>query len=89
MFLKSKYNRLVSAAENAGVRNLQVREKDNVLYIDGSAPSESVKKQLWDVYGQIDPDYRSADVVMNISVDGAAATAVPGEYEVKKRRQSY
>ena len=84
MFLKSKYNRLVSAAENSGVRNLEVREKDNVLYIDGSAPSESVKKQLWDIYGQIDPDYRSADVVMNISVDGAAATAAPGEYEVKK-----
>ena len=81
MFLKSKYDRLVSAAENAGVRNLQVREQDNVLYIDGAAPSESVKKQLWDVYGQIDPDYRSADVVMNISVDG---TTAPSLYEVKK-----
>ena len=83
MFLKSKYDRLVSAAESAGVRNLQVREKDNVLYIDGAAPSESVKKQLWDIYGQLDPDYRSADVVMNISVDGASAPS-QSEYEVKK-----
>jgi nucleoid-associated protein YgaU len=82
MFLKSKYSRLVSAAETAGIKNLQVREKDNVLYIDGVAPSEAVKKQLWDVYGQLDPDYRSADVVMNISVE--AGIAAPVIYEVKK-----
>lgn len=83
MFLKSKYDRLVSAAENAGVKNLQVREKDNVLYIDGTAPSETIKKQLWDIYGQLDPEYRSADVVMNINVEAGAAGS-PSVYEVKK-----
>ena len=81
MFLKSKYDQLVNAAKNAGVSNLQVREQDNVLYIDGTAPSESVKKQLWDIYGRLDPDYRSADVVMNIAVAGGGSAR---EYEVKK-----
>jgi nucleoid-associated protein YgaU len=61
------------------VRDLQVREQGNVLYIDGQAPSESVKKNLWDVYGRIDPNYRSADVVMNIRVDESASR----EYVVK------
>lgn len=68
MALKDKYSELVTAAQTAGVSNLQVREQGNVLYIDGAAPSENVKQKLWDIYGKIDPDYRSADVVMNITV---------------------
>ena len=46
MALKDKYREVVSAASTAGVTNLQVREQDNVLYIDGVAPSEDVKKKI-------------------------------------------
>lgn len=75
MALQDKYKELVTAAQSTGVSNLQVREQDRVLYIDGVAPSEEIKQKLWDIYGKIDPDYRSADVVMNIKVaqgDGGA-----------------
>ena len=68
MALQDKYRELVTAAQSAGVSNLQVREQDRVLYIDGVAPSEEIKQKLWDIYGKIDPDYRSADLVMNIKV---------------------
>ena len=68
MALQDKYRELVTTAQSAGVSNLQVREQDNVLYIDGVAPSEEIKQRLWDIYGKIDPDYRSADLVMNIKV---------------------
>ena len=68
MALQDKYRELVTAAQSAGVSNLQVREQDKVLYIDGVAPSEDIKQKLWDMYGIIDPDYRSADLVMNIKV---------------------
>ena len=68
MALQDKYRELVTAAQSAGVSNLQVREQDKVLYIDGAAPSEEIKQRLWDMYGKIDPDYRSADLVMNIKV---------------------
>jgi len=75
MALQDKYRELVTAAQSAGVSNLQVREQDRVLYIDGVAPSEEIKQKLWDIYGKIDPDYRSADVVMNIKVEqGAGGT---------------
>ena len=75
MALQDKYRELVTAAQSAGVSNLQVREQDRVLYIDGVAPSEEIKQRLWDIYGKIDPDYRSADVVMNIKVEqGAGGT---------------
>lgn len=80
MFLKQKYDELVRTAANAGVRDLQVREQNNVLYIDGVAPSESVKQQLWDIYNRIDPNYRSADLVMNLSIDPSGAAMQ--EYEV-------
>ena len=68
MALQEKYRELVTTAQSAGVSNLQVREQGNVLYIDGVAPSEEIKQRLWDIYGKIDPDYRSADLVMNVKV---------------------
>jgi len=68
MALQDKYRELVTTAQSAGVSNLQVREQDRVLYIDGIASSEEIKQRLWDIYGKIDPDYRSADLVMNVKV---------------------
>ena len=73
MGLQDKYKTLVDSANASGVKNLQVREQDNVLYIDGEAPSGAVKDQLWASYNQIDPDFRSADVVMNINVSTMVA----------------
>lgn len=78
MALQGKYQELINAAQSAGVDNLQVREQNNVLYIDGNAPSEKVKNDLWDIYNKLDPDYRSADVVMDIKV----AEGAMEEYEV-------
>lgn len=74
MALQDKYKQLVDTAAASGVADLQVREQDGVLYIDGTAPSGSVKDQLWDIYGKIDPNFLSGDVVMNVNV----ATAVAG-----------
>src|SRR6476620_11719093 len=73
MALQEKYKQLIDTATSSGVGNLQVREQDNVLYIDGEAPSGAVKDQLWDIYNTIDPDYRAGDLVMNINVAGIAA----------------
>ena len=72
MALQDKYKELTDAAATSGVSNLQIREQDGVLYIDGVAPSGSVKDQLWNIYGKIDPDFLSGDVVMNVNVAAAA-----------------
>ncbi|PWB22004.1 LysM peptidoglycan-binding domain-containing protein [Flavobacterium sp. HTF] len=68
MSLQDKYREVTNLADQLGIINLQVREQDNVLYIDGTANSAADKDKLWDAYNKIDPDYRSADVVMNIEV---------------------
>jgi nucleoid-associated protein YgaU len=83
MSLQNKYQPLIDAAQTAGVNNLQVRQQGNVLYIDGDVASESVKKQLWDKYNQLDPDYRSGDLILNLNVAAGAASA-DEEYEVVK-----
>ena len=75
MALQDKYKELTDAASAAGVTNLQVREQDNVFYIDGEAPSGQVKDNLWSIYNKIDPDYRAGDLIMNINVSSMAAGA--------------
>ena len=79
MSLLDKYRELTDLATNLGVANLQVREQDNVLYIDGTAKSAEDKEKIWSAYGKLDPDFRSADVVMNIEVTEGTTT----EYTVK------
>jgi len=74
MALQDKYKELIDAATASGVINLQAREQNGVLYINGEAPSGKVKDNLWDIYGKIDPDFRAGDVVMNINV----SSLVPG-----------
>jgi nucleoid-associated protein YgaU len=79
MSVKDKYKELTDLATNIGIANLQVREQDNVLYVDGTAKSAEDKEKVWSAYGKIDPDFRSADVVMNIDVAEGTTT----EYTVK------
>lgn len=73
MALQDKYQELINAANTSGVNNLQVREQGNVLYIDGEAPNGQVKDNLWNIYNQIDPDFRSGDLIMNIDVSAMAS----------------
>ncbi|HEX2605870.1 MAG TPA: SH3 domain-containing protein [Flavisolibacter sp.] len=70
MAVQEKYTELINAAKSGGVANLQVREQNNVLYIDGEAPTGRVKDQLWDLYNKIDPDFRAGDLVLDVKVSG-------------------
>jgi len=68
MGLQEKYRDLISFATDLGIANLLIREQNNVLYIDGTAKSAEEKDKLWSVYNKIDPDFRAADAVVNITV---------------------
>src|SRR5687768_1348176 len=90
MALQTKYQQLIDAATSMGVHNLQVREQDNVLYIDGQAPDGASKDRLWETYNQIDPDFRSGDLIMNIDVSteisGAKAKVVTEKSNLNIRK---
>ena len=70
MILQDKYSALISAARDGGVQNLAIGETDGVLHIQGDAPTADLKNKLWDIYGSIDPNFLTGDVVMDINVSG-------------------
>ncbi len=72
--LVDKYNSLIELANTLGVTDLNVNEGDDVLHIDGTAPSADAKKQIWQEYAALDPDYRAGDLVLNISSPEADST---------------
>jgi nucleoid-associated protein YgaU len=81
MSVQEKYQSILDLADQNGT-TYSLSEGDGVLHIDGSAPSEEAKQQLWDEYNRIDPDYRSGDLMLNISV-GAAAGGGSNTYTVE------
>jgi len=81
MELSEKYQPVIEIATQNGV-NPQVAEQDGVLYINGTTNNGDVKQQMWDKYGEIDPDYRSGDLVLNMEVEGGGYeeyTVQPGD----------
>jgi nucleoid-associated protein YgaU len=79
MALKDKYAQLIQYASGNGVTNLSVVEQDSVLYVTCTAPSNQAKDELWKIYETIDPEMRSGDLVLNVTVDQSAVQT----YEVK------
>jgi len=71
MALQDKYKPLIDAATASGVTNLQVKEQDGVLYVNGNAPSGAVKDKLWNEYDKIDPNFTTGDLVLDVDVSGA------------------
>lgn len=70
--LQDKYAELITAANSTGAEHLEVRTQDNVLYIDGVVPTGESKDALWNIFDKIDPDFRSGDLVLNLTVSPAA-----------------
>lgn len=77
MALQDKYKAVIDAAQAQGISDLQVREQDGVLYIDGTASGSANKQQIWDIYESVNPDFRDSDMVLNLAVaEGAEETYI-------------
>ncbi|MBX3299691.1 MAG: LysM peptidoglycan-binding domain-containing protein [Acidobacteria bacterium] len=75
MSLQEKYQSLLELANNNGT-TYELSESDSALVVTGVAPSSEAKQELWDEYNRIDPDYRTGDLVLNITVGDAAGGGV-------------
>ncbi len=73
--LQDKYSSVVSAAQSAGISNLQVQEQDGILYVSGSASSTSAKDAVWNALGAIDSTYSASDINIDVQVAGLASGA--------------
>lgn len=81
MSVQEKYQTLLDLANQNGT-TYELSEGDGVLHIDGTAPSEEAKKQLWDEYERLDPEFRGGDLILNISAGGGAAGGGGNTYTV-------
>ena len=80
--LQTKYKSLLDLAQSNGTTYEVSGGDDGVLHINATAPSAEAKQQLWDEYGRIDPEYRSGDLVLNVT-EGAAAGGGSNTYTVE------
>lgn len=81
--LREKYQPLVDLANQLGVSNLTIEDGEGFIRIRGTAPSEDAKKQLWDQYNRIDPEYRTGDLVLDIGVGGMGGPGGGATYTVQ------
>ncbi len=73
MSLVEKYQSLIDLANSLGISGLNVSEGEGFINVEGAAETAEAKQALWDEYARIDPDYRSGDLVLNISAPEAAS----------------
>ena len=75
MALTEKYQTLIDLANQLGISGLNVTEGDGFLKMEGAAASAEAKQQLWNEYNRIDPEYRSGDMVLNVTApEGSSDT---------------
>ncbi|HLM02237.1 MAG TPA: LysM peptidoglycan-binding domain-containing protein, partial [Pyrinomonadaceae bacterium] len=74
MSLQEKYQSLIDLANRSGISNLNITEGEGFIQIEGAAPSAEAKQALWDEYNRLDPDYRSGDLVLNVSAPEASTS---------------
>ncbi|WP_426278995.1 SH3 domain-containing protein [Chryseobacterium sp. S-02] len=73
--LQDKYSSVVSAAQSAGISNLQVQEQDGILYVSGNAANTAAKDAVWNALGAIDSTYSASDINIDVQVSGLASGA--------------
>lgn len=68
MTLLNKYRPLIAAVDELMPEGVEVMEQNSVLILRGIAPNGEVKNKLWDLYSQIDPNFISREVILDIQV---------------------
>ena len=81
MSLQEKYQSLLELANSNGT-TYELSEGDGVLHIDATAPSAEAKQALWDEYERLDPEFRSGDLILNVT-DSSAAGGGANTYTVE------
>ena len=84
--LKAKYQTVLQAIRERGVRLDHLHLQENKLFLQGAAPNADAKNFVWNRIKSVDPAY--ADLVCDLSVDPslpqpAAPAQTAQMYEVK------
>ena len=69
--LKNKYRSVLDMMSQKGVSLAHVHVQDNKLFIQGAAPSEQIKNDVWNQIKSVDSSY--SDLTCDLSVDTSLA----------------
>jgi LysM repeat protein len=67
--LKNKYNSVLEFIKQSGVHLTHLHVQDNKLFIQGAAPSEEIKNQVWNRIKAVDSTY--SDLTCDLTVDSS------------------
>ena len=83
MSAQEKYQSLLELANQNGTTYELTEGDGGTLIVTGTAPSAEAKQALWDEYNRIDPDFRTGDLILNISMGSEAAGGGMHTYTVE------
>ena len=69
--LKNKYHAALTTIQQKGVRLTHLHVQDNKLFMQGAAPSQEVKNEVWNQIKAADPNY--SDLTCDLTVDPSVA----------------
>ncbi|MBV8552574.1 MAG: LysM peptidoglycan-binding domain-containing protein [Acidobacteriaceae bacterium] len=69
--LKNKYRSALDAIQRLGVRLTHLHVQDNKLFIQGAAPSQDAKNEVWNQIKAADPAY--SDLTCDLTIDPSLA----------------
>ncbi len=67
--LKSKYQGALDAIQREGVHLTHLHVQDNKLFIQGAAPSQDIKNDVWNQIKAVDPSY--SDLTCDLTIDSS------------------
>lgn len=71
--LKQKYSSVLTKIQQAGVSLAHMHVQDDKLFLQGAAPSEDAKNQVWNQVKSVDSSY--SDLTLDLKVDPSLAPA--------------
>jgi nucleoid-associated protein YgaU len=74
--LKQKYASVLNLIQQQGIRLSHVHVQDDKLFIQGVAPSEDAKNQVWNQIKLVNPQYN--DLTADITVEAGSNTGASG-----------
>jgi nucleoid-associated protein YgaU len=69
--LKNKYRSALDTIQQKGVRLTHLHVQDNKLFIQGAAPSQEVKNEVWNQIKAVDSSY--SDLTCDLTADPSIA----------------
>jgi nucleoid-associated protein YgaU len=75
--LKNKYQPVLTAISQSGVKLDHLHVQDNKLFMQGAAPNQDIKNAVWNKIKEVDPAY--SDLMCDLRIDASLPAPAPAQ----------